>query len=340
MGKFSFSTFVYEQLSRVPPVEKVDLTGKTVMVIGANTGLGFEAAKHFAGMNPARVILACRSKSKGEAALERLQRETGYEKGELWLVDLSDFSSVIAFSDKFVKEGGRLDILVENAAIATLDHTLTDDGFESSLQVNCLSPALLALRLLPQMIKTAEDHSTYTRLVIVTSEVHFWSTIPQDVWDSDSIYKTMSSKDFPMQGRYQDSKLLDVFLYQALNERLGPKSRVIVDGVNPGLCHSELTRKATGLVAFRFWLFKKVLARTAEQGGRQLVYAALGGADNLDKFRGAYISSTSVSEASDFAIGEEGHAIQDKHWNEVIEILSKVDHHIPEVVNKYLVKRS
>lgn len=52
-----------------PPVVKVDLTGMVVVVVGANTGLGFEAAKHLAGMNPARLILACRNPSKGQEAL-------------------------------------------------------------------------------------------------------------------------------------------------------------------------------------------------------------------------------------------------------------------------------
>jgi retinol dehydrogenase-12 len=57
-----------DQLATVPSVEYEDLSGKTVVVIGANIGLGFEAAKHFAKMNPERIILGCRSKERGEAA--------------------------------------------------------------------------------------------------------------------------------------------------------------------------------------------------------------------------------------------------------------------------------
>jgi NAD(P)-dependent dehydrogenase (short-subunit alcohol dehydrogenase family) len=71
MGRLTFFQFIYGQLERVPPLVSADLTGKTVMVIGANTGLGFEASKHFARMNPSRLILACRSPSKGKAAVER-----------------------------------------------------------------------------------------------------------------------------------------------------------------------------------------------------------------------------------------------------------------------------
>ena len=67
--KPTFLDFVYGQWAPAPPVVTEDLAGKTVVVTGANTGLGFETAKHFARMNPAKLILACRSQQRGEAAL-------------------------------------------------------------------------------------------------------------------------------------------------------------------------------------------------------------------------------------------------------------------------------
>lgn len=70
MGRFSLSNFIREQWQKVQPVEHVDLTGKTVVVVGANVGLGFEAAKHFASMNPKRLVLGCRSEEKGQAAIQ------------------------------------------------------------------------------------------------------------------------------------------------------------------------------------------------------------------------------------------------------------------------------
>ncbi|GLB39563.1 putative protein CC1G_02706 Coprinopsis cinerea okayama7 130 [Lyophyllum shimeji] len=340
MGKFTLTGYVCEQWMKLPPVVTADLTGKTVVVIGANTGLGFEASKHFARMNPTRLILACRSKAKGEAAIEKLRNETGYRAVELWLIDLSEFSSVVAFADKFEKDGGRLDILVENAAIATQTYETTRDGWETTLQVNCLAPSLLALRLLPRMIQTSQEHGTRPRLVIVTSEVHFWSNIEQKVLDGPSIYKTLSSKEYCtpaiMANRYFDSKLMNVFFYQGLNERLPRSSQVLVNGVNPGFCYSELRRQITGLRAAPMWAMEKVLARTAEQGGRQLVYAAVGDLDDEDKFRGAYVSASKVSEASDFAIGAEGKVVQNSLWDEMMEILVKVDSRVQQVADTYL----
>lgn len=70
MGETGFFKFIQDQWSKAAPVEHVDLSGKTVVVVGANAGLGFEAAKHFASMNPGRLVLGCRSQEKGEAALQ------------------------------------------------------------------------------------------------------------------------------------------------------------------------------------------------------------------------------------------------------------------------------
>lgn len=70
MAKFTIFDFLRDKWGAVPPVVNVDLTGKNVLVVGANTGIGLEAAKHFASMNPARLFLGCRNQAKGEAAVE------------------------------------------------------------------------------------------------------------------------------------------------------------------------------------------------------------------------------------------------------------------------------
>ena len=107
--------------------------------------------------------------------------------------------------------------------------------------------------------------------------------------------------------------MLNVFFARGLSERLRDKP-LIVNAVNPGLCHSELTRNTTGLKALPVWLIKKILARTTEQGGRQLIWACIGGKDNINYLRGAYISSMHVQEPSDSVVSEEGKGAQDKLW--------------------------
>jgi NAD(P)-dependent dehydrogenase (short-subunit alcohol dehydrogenase family) len=83
MGRVGFLQHIQNQWWKVAPVEHVDLTGKTVVVIGANVGLGFEAAKHFASMNPKRLVLGCRSQEKGQAALQGKQASTISTPGRL-----------------------------------------------------------------------------------------------------------------------------------------------------------------------------------------------------------------------------------------------------------------
>ncbi|KAG5635341.1 hypothetical protein H0H81_011663, partial [Sphagnurus paluster] len=269
--------------------------------------------------------------------------ETDYKAAELWIIDLAQFSSVTAFADKFEKDGGRLDILVENAACAPTAYQATSDKWEMGLQVNCLSLSLLSLRLLPIMIETGKKYNTRPRLVAVTSDVHFWSNIEKEVLDGDEIYKTLNFKAYctpaydssVMGARYFDSKLLNVFFYQGPAERL-PTRPVVVDGVNPGYCISELRRELTGMKAFIDWVMEKMLARSTEEGSRQLVYAALAGAENDEAMHGAYISYTAISEASDFAIGPQGKVVQNNLWVEMMSILEKIDPRVRETEKKYL----
>jgi hypothetical protein len=68
--KLTFTTIIRDQWTKTPPVEKADLSGRTVIVVGANTGIGLDAVKHFAKMSPGRIIMACRSEVKGKAAIE------------------------------------------------------------------------------------------------------------------------------------------------------------------------------------------------------------------------------------------------------------------------------
>ncbi|KAJ7699056.1 hypothetical protein B0H17DRAFT_927003 [Mycena rosella] len=338
--KFSFWDFIKVQFAVQTPVATADLTGKTVLVLGANTGIGFQAATHFAKMNAERLILACRSESKGQAALNKLKAETGYERAELWLVDLADFSSVQRFADKFERDGGRLDILVENAAIGVFAYETTKDGWESNLQVNSLAGPLLALLLLPIMVNTANQHATTPRIVVVTSGVHYWHTFEKSLCEDPAVLKTLGSKEYctpqKMGDRYPLTKLLNVFFVRALNARLAPATPLIVNAVCPGYCYSELRRHWSGVLALMDHLMELVLALTPEQGSRQLVWGAVAHEAHPEALCGAYISSAHVVEASDFVLSAQGAKVQDRVWDNMVEILGKIDPRVTVNVEKYL----
>ncbi|KAJ7861310.1 hypothetical protein B0H14DRAFT_537850 [Mycena olivaceomarginata] len=324
------------QFNTLPPVAKADLTGKTVVVIGANTGLGFESVKHFATMSPGRIILGCRSQSRGQAALEKLRAETRYEKGEVWIIDLADFSSVKSFADKFEQDGGRLDILVLNAGVTKRTYEATKDGWETSLQVNSLASPLVAFLLLPRMVQTAREHGTVPRIIVVTSGLHHYGSIPKEVLGRGNALATLGSSEYctpkTMRSLYNITKTLNIFFVRALSASLGASTPLIVTAVNPGFCASDLLRDLSPPISWIMALYKRLMAFTAEEGSRQLVFGAIG----PGALRGEYINQSRVEEPSDFVVGPEGRKAEDQLWDELVDILGKVDPRVLGMVKEYL----
>ncbi|KAF8875435.1 short-chain dehydrogenase [Infundibulicybe gibba] len=357
MARLTFLEFVCGQLKTPAPVATANLKDKTVIVIGANAGLGFEATKHFARMKPGRIIMGCRNVTKGQAALQELRDQTGYQNAELWTIDLCDFDSVKAFVSKFEAEGGRLDLLVENAGIVMAGYEATKDGWEStlvaslsppwhdnnndsSIQVNNLALELLALLLLPRMTATAREHGTVPRIVVVTSELHHWAKIEKKVLDSGKIVSTIGSKEYSlskspgMQGRYEISKLLNVFFVRALAKRLRDQ-KIVVNAVNPGFCISGIRRELGGAQKVVAGLMEKMIAFTTEEGSRQLVWAAVAG-ENEKSLNGGYVSGSQLMEVSDFVLDQDGQKAEEDIWNETVDILDKVDSRVGPIVQEHL----
>ncbi|KAF7357966.1 NAD(P)-binding protein [Mycena venus] len=315
--KLSVWAVMKGQFNKLPPVAKADLAGQTVVVLGANTGLGFESVKHFASMGAGRIILACRNQSKGQAALEKLKAETGYQKGEVWIIDLADFSSVKSFADKFEQDGGRLDLLVENAGVTKPKYEATKDGWETSIQ-------------------TAREHGTVPRIVVVASELHHWGSIPKEVLARGDALTTLGSSEYctpkKTQTFYNVTKTLNIFFVRALNARLGASTPLIVTAVNPGFCVSGLRRDFLPPISWIMALMERIMAFTTEEGSRQLVFGAVG----PGVLRGEYINQSRVEEPSDFIISSDGRKAEDQLWDELIEILGKVDPRVLATVNEYL----
>ncbi|XP_072238741.1 retinol dehydrogenase 11 isoform X2 [Leuresthes tenuis] len=149
-----------------PKACAVSLTGKTAIVTGANTGIGKFIALDFARRG-GRVILACRSESRGSAALNEIKQITGNEDVHLRLVDVSSMDSVREFAKRILEEEKALHILVNNAGVSGLPKQLTKDGFEASFATNHLGPFLLTNLLLDLMKRSAS-----ARIVTISSINH------------------------------------------------------------------------------------------------------------------------------------------------------------------------
>jgi len=211
-----------------------DQSGKTIFVTGANTGIGFEAAKVFAGKG-ARVLLGCRNAEKGRAALARIADAHPGADIELVEIDLADLASVSNAAEIASKEP-KLDVLVNNAGVMWNPKTITKDGFESQFGINHLGHFALTGQLLPLLEATLDS-----RIVTVSSVGHrlgngdlFWDDINGD-------------KEYHPRKRYYASKLANLLFTYELDRRLRAKnSSTIAVAVHPGGSGTELGRYVTG----------------------------------------------------------------------------------------------
>ncbi|KAG1889941.1 NAD(P)-binding protein [Suillus subluteus] len=363
MGKLSPWSFFSEQGRDLPlPRELVD--GKTVVIAGANVGLGLEASAHVANKKPSLLIATCRDKVKCEQTLKVLhERCAGTRPASLdsWPLELSSFDNVRSFVDRFNAEGPkRLNILVANAGTFKPVYTRTQDDWEvmsalisshvsfqfanvnERLQVNYLSMALLSILLLPQLLHSAtcDDPS---RLVLVSSLGHYLAEpVLTGSRNWDHVLGTISAEKFRASGmsRYNLSKMLQVAFVRKLTARLPSPTPLVITAVDPGLCHSSLQRELEKycllrmILAFVKWLLR---ARTSEMGSRTLVYAAL--ATNAQDLHGKYMSSCEVVEECDYLLSAEGKAFSERLWWETIEVLSKVDDRVSQIVSTYLLAK-
>jgi NAD(P)-dependent dehydrogenase (short-subunit alcohol dehydrogenase family) len=198
--------FFRSQLFVTPVRPQQSFAGQTIIVTGANSGLGLEAARHFFRLGVAKLILAIRSPGKGEAAKEDIvrsvrNRSDGDAVIEIWTVDLGSTESTLAFSERVKKELPRLDVLLCNAGVNFKQFELVE-GFERSMQINVLNTYLLALSVLPKLGETnTRFPDASPHLVIVNSDAHRLTKFVEI--NSPDIYEAFNDKStFNGQARY------------------------------------------------------------------------------------------------------------------------------------------
>lgn len=262
-----------------PPADpNVSFEDKTVIVTGANTGLGFEAAAKFVALDASLVILGVRDPTKGEAAKSTIE-ERPKKKGrvEVWRLDMDSYDSIQDFA-KRASSLDRLDVAVLNAGVYKVAYEESKYGWEETLQVNVLSTALLGLLLLPKL-KASRTGSSLPVLEIVSSGNHQRVTIPDDRRRADNLLRSYDVPDGYNAGQqYGTSKLFVMYVMQTLalladsSDAASGKPDVVVTSVCPGACKSDLGREHN---SFTMNVVKAVLftffMRTTEQGSRSLV---------------------------------------------------------------------
>ena len=300
------------------PYPTADYSGKTVIVTGANVGLGLEAARHYTRLNAAKVILGCRSLSKGEEAKRDIESTT-HRTGviDVWALDLQSYQSVRDFAARCATLP-RIDVLLENAGIHTMNFELAE-GNESTLTTNVVSTFLLALLVLPKLKAVAKEHNVQPVISIVTSDTHVQPVFAERHAPQGEIFDTLNRKDAANMGeRYPLSKLLEILIGREIAAQHPQPYPVILNLVNPGFCHSSLMREMhlIGLV-FKF-IFG---ARTTEQGSRTYLAATSMGPES----HGKYLSNARLEEPSAFVRSEEGKEAGRRVWEELRGKLEEIE---------------
>ena len=202
-----------------------DMSGKTLIVTGGNSGIGFETAAALAGAG-ARVIITARDPRRGQAALEKIKSRGGSGSVELSVFDLGSLKSVREGASDLLGRADRIDVLVNNAGLMLTERSETPDGFETTFGVNHLGPFLLTVLLLDRIKDSAP-----ARIVNVSSTAH---QSARNGLDFDDLQSTKGYAGMAVYGR---SKLANIYFTTELARRLAGTG-VTANSLHPGTIRS------------------------------------------------------------------------------------------------------
>jgi NAD(P)-dependent dehydrogenase (short-subunit alcohol dehydrogenase family) len=221
------------------------------LITGGTEGVGKETAKALAN-HGFSVVLAARNADKAEA----VAKEIG---GEWLLGDLASLRQTRALAEEFLRRYRKLDVLINNAGVFLPARTVTEDGFETTFQVNYLSHFLLTQLLLGALEKSADG-----RIMNLSSSVHTMGR-----FDADNL---QSEKKFSILGTYATSKLLMLMFTKELARRL-VSTRVTANAVHPGIVRTPMMLRAPG--AFRVVSYLSLpFSISARKGAQTSIYLA------------------------------------------------------------------
>jgi retinol dehydrogenase 12 len=237
----------------------MDMHHKTVLVTGANSGVGFEAAKTLAQQG-AKIVMVCRDRQRGERARALLADAASAGAPDLMFADLSSQAQVRRLAEEVTARYERIDVLLNNAGSVFAKRELTVDGIEKTFATNHLAPFLLS-NLLLDLVRAAPAG----RVVTVSSEIYARKLAFENL---------QGERSYQFFKAYQRSKLCNVLFAFELARRL-TGSRATSNVVSPGPSKTGFGEGMTGAAG----VFARTMKRTprfgsAEKGARTLIYAA------------------------------------------------------------------
>ncbi|XP_072381025.1 retinol dehydrogenase 11-like [Diabrotica undecimpunctata] len=291
---------VYVKFNTMSCKNKVCLVGKTVIVTGSNTGIGYETALECAKRG-ARVIIACRDHRKGTVAVQNIKTLTQNQNIVLKIVDLASLTSVKNFATNILQTEEKLDILINNAGTLMLGDQLTEDGFQLEMQINYFGPVLLTLMLVNLLKK-----STASRIINVASEA--------------AKYARLDVKNLNGKPNYPTAKLCNILFTQELAKRLN-EFNISVFALHPGMIATDIiTRHLSPVVYSGVAPLSKFLFKTPEEGAQTTIYVAT--EPGIEYLTGGFFSECHYQEHYKTARDPE---LARQLWDETIKLLNYND---------------
>ena len=286
--------------------------GKTALITGANSGIGYQAALELA-RHGAHVLLGCRNEAKGRAALERLLHEAPGASAEVVQLDMASLASIRAFAAAFIGRRIALDLLINNAGVMALPkRELTEDGFERQFGTNHLGHFALTGLLLPALLAAPAP-----RVVTVASLAHRTGKIEFDNLQREHGYEGWDA--------YNASKLANILFAKELDRRArAAQSRLLSLAVHPGVSTTSIFENGPGtgnLKAIMVKVLAPVMMQNDVAGALPTLYAATSadahggeyiGPDGFQELKGSPVVVQPRPQALDVAVGERLWAVSEE----------------------------
>lgn len=279
------------------------MENKTVVISGANAGIGFATAKALLN-NGAKVLMFCRNLEKAEAAKKELISITGNNKVDIFQVDFESFDSIERACKACMAKYDKIDVLINNAGATYSDFELTENGVERTMQVNHFGYYLMSYYLLP-LLKNAEN----ARIVNVASKAHYGVTIDLDTINKQEAYMVFK--------QYQYSKLANVLFTKKIAKLFKPLN-ITVNCLHPGVVSTKIGNKASNWFHSFVWSIFAFFGVNPDKGAETSIYLA--SSPEVADITGKYFDKCKPYEGSDVARDDK---LIEQFWNWSGEIAKK-----------------
>lgn len=285
----------------------VDMSGKTVLITGGNSGIGRFTALALARMG-ARVVITSRNLRKGDVARAELREASNSKLIDCLELDLGSFASIETFAKQALAKYERIDVLMLNAGVVLDQRTTTKEGFESTFGVNHLGHFYLTELLLDRMRASAPS-----RIVVVASDAHKGARKGLDFDDLmyDKAYRPLDA--------YCRSKLANILFANELARRLDG-SGVTVNSLHPGAVRTGLgaSDDVKGMLGRVAYVLSRPFMISPERGARTSVYLA--SSPEVEGKTGGYYARCKPASRTAFAQDE---AAAQRLWQISEELVAK-----------------